>query len=333
MTDIQEDYLVNADVWMIDGTFRTAPKDYCQVLNIMGANLIKKTYLTVGHILLKSKKESDYSTSLSLFITQIISSLNFLRVKTIITDFEKALINSIQTTIKTFRFDQILGRNIRLQGCLFHFSQCIIKTFSKYYRKDKVTKEMKIVLYVFLFAPYIEINYFSKWFFELLNKNSKVHQFLIYFKKNWLKNPSLWNVSDCIDESILTNCALESYHVRLNSAIQASPSIDNFSNHLYSFDMKNFRELHQSREKFYKYRTFLLKKDEILRLMDKIVNEFDLTEENIDNQNCQIIVNDESYCNYDESYNRIITETLHGSDDYDIIDQQMDVILDNISKK
>lgn len=41
-------------------TFRTAPRSYEQVLNIMGANLLNNTYLKFGHILLKGKKEIDY---------------------------------------------------------------------------------------------------------------------------------------------------------------------------------------------------------------------------------------------------------------------------------
>lgn len=51
---------LNSDIWLIDETFRTVPRSYEQVLNIMGANLLNNTYLKFGHILLKGKKEIDY---------------------------------------------------------------------------------------------------------------------------------------------------------------------------------------------------------------------------------------------------------------------------------
>lgn len=60
---------------MIDGPFRCAPKDYEPICNIMGANLLRNTYLTVGHILLKSKKETNYTYGLTAFLSQIVISL------------------------------------------------------------------------------------------------------------------------------------------------------------------------------------------------------------------------------------------------------------------
>lgn len=38
MTDLHEDFLINADIWLIDGTFRTTPKGFNQIVNIMGVN-------------------------------------------------------------------------------------------------------------------------------------------------------------------------------------------------------------------------------------------------------------------------------------------------------
>lgn len=141
MTDIHEEYFLNADIWLIDGTFRTSPRKYAQVLNVMGCNLLSNTYLTIGHILLKSKKENDYKNGLSLFLSQVVNSLSNLRVRFIITDFEKGLINAIIGTINNFHLNEELKRNINIQGCLFHFSQCLIKTFTKYYSKKKSQKK------------------------------------------------------------------------------------------------------------------------------------------------------------------------------------------------
>lgn len=57
MCDFHEDYLVNSDIWMINGAFRSAPKGYNQILNTMGGNTLKILFL-LQHIYqwLKRKK-------------------------------------------------------------------------------------------------------------------------------------------------------------------------------------------------------------------------------------------------------------------------------------
>lgn len=81
MTDIHEEYFLNADIWLIDSTFRTSPREYAQVLYVMFCNLLSNSFLTIGHILLKSKKENDYKNGLNLFLSQVASSLSNLRVR------------------------------------------------------------------------------------------------------------------------------------------------------------------------------------------------------------------------------------------------------------
>ena len=39
MTDLHEDILIDSDVWLIDGTFKTSPRNFNQVLNIMAVNI------------------------------------------------------------------------------------------------------------------------------------------------------------------------------------------------------------------------------------------------------------------------------------------------------
>lgn len=75
ITDLHEDYFLDSDIWMIDDTFKTSPNEYNQVLNIMGANLLKNTYLMVAHILLNGKREIDYTNGLGLFLKRV----NFLK--------------------------------------------------------------------------------------------------------------------------------------------------------------------------------------------------------------------------------------------------------------
>ena len=67
----------------------------------------------------------------------------------------------------------------------------------------------------------------------------------------------MWYVGENIKESILTNCALESYHKRLNSALEASSSVEKMCYKLFSFDMKNFREVRSHNKETIKYKKIL----------------------------------------------------------------------------
>ena len=69
MTDLHEEYFSNSNIWLIDGTFRMVSKNFSQILKIMGVNLMNNKYLTIGHIILKSKKENDYTNALALFLS------------------------------------------------------------------------------------------------------------------------------------------------------------------------------------------------------------------------------------------------------------------------
>lgn len=110
---------------MIDGTFRMSSKGYSQIKNVMGANTLKNTYLTVAHILINCKKEEDYTLALKNLLNQIVTEIPHLRIQMVISDFEKALLNGIQNALNEFNINEQLKRNIKIQGCLFHYAQCL----------------------------------------------------------------------------------------------------------------------------------------------------------------------------------------------------------------
>lgn len=152
----------------------------------MGANLLKNTYLTVCHILIKGKKKEEMNEILYV----------------------------------------------------------LLYAFSKYYNKEKIGKEMKEILYVLLYAPCIKWEVLTEWITNLLNLKIQINQFLLYYKKLWLSQKETWHAGESLRESILTNCALNSYNRRLMAVLKASPTLEDFSKSLYAFDMKNYHELH-----------------------------------------------------------------------------------------
>ena len=191
---------------------------------------------------------------------------------------------------------------------------------------------MKTILYILLYAPYLNWDDLIKWFQSLLKLNSDAHQFLLYFNKEWIKNKEIWHVGDELQSSILTNCALESYHKRLNSELNTSPTIENFSKRLFLFDMKNYREIHHCLEKITKYQKFLLKKNEIIKLMAKILNYCKTKKQTGNNISNEDLTNAEEWVEYNENNNDLLNDFLFGStldNNSEIIENQMNNILDN----
>ena len=100
-------YLKKSSTWLIDGTFRSAPSVFTQLITIHGL-VVAKTY-PLAFILLRTKKETAYCKPLEFLKNQ----LEQYQPVTIISDFEKALINSCKT---------IFSRS-KIAGCAFHFGQ------------------------------------------------------------------------------------------------------------------------------------------------------------------------------------------------------------------
>ena len=108
---------------------------------------------------------------------------------------------------------------------------------------------MKTILYILLYSPFIEWTTLLEWFNKLIKYKTDAYQFLLYFNKVWISDRNIWHVGEKPSVLILTNCALESYHKRLNSVLNTQTSIESFSKSLYLFDMKNFREINKCKDK------------------------------------------------------------------------------------
>lgn len=187
---------------------------------------------------------------------------------------------------------------------------------------------MKKVLYVLLYSPYLKWDELNKFISNLLDINSEVKQFLLYYQKVWLSNKEIWYIGEKINVAILTNCALESFHKRLNSALEASSSVEKFCHDLYGFDMKNLREMKSRYNETTKYKKFLSKKDEIYELMNQIVEAYSKKNgnEQIDSDLHVVDEDAEEWCEYNEynnePFNGFLFEDSLNNNPY-IINQHM----------
>lgn len=103
-------YFSKIDALVIDGTFRSAPQGFYQILVIHGC-LFGRTFPLV-YILMSNKTERSYLDAFNQ--CKVLFQMN---PKFIITDFEKALINS---TSNSFNRSKSFG-------CLFHLGQAVWK--------------------------------------------------------------------------------------------------------------------------------------------------------------------------------------------------------------
>ena len=135
----------------IDATFKMAPKNFYQILNVWGYAAAKNLYLPLMHILMTAKNKISY-THAFLKVKELFSDYNIVfdfSNKIITTDYEKSLRSAINEIFKP-KF---------LQGCFFHYSKSLWKKARDYgLTKKKFRKESMILIFCFKIFPYVHDN-------------------------------------------------------------------------------------------------------------------------------------------------------------------------------
>ena len=132
----------------IDGTFKMAPKNFYQILNIWGFLISKQLYLPLVHILMTSKNQICYK-HVFLKLKQLLVDNNLdtdFKEKIIVTDYEKSLRSAIE---------EILNPK-ELRGCFFHFSKALWKKSREYgLTKKQFRKDGMLITFCFKMYPFI----------------------------------------------------------------------------------------------------------------------------------------------------------------------------------
>ena len=123
MSEFQINFFSNVCELFIDGTFKVAPKNWYQVLNIFGYDKKQDFYMPLAFIILSSKSEEIYNEVFHKLVQLIKYHTNiktFENIK-IMSDFEIGLRRSIKSN-----FDFCI-----LEGCYFHYCKAICKKILK----------------------------------------------------------------------------------------------------------------------------------------------------------------------------------------------------------
>ncbi len=145
----------------------------------------------------------------------------FFQPKTILCDFEQALLNSLNNCFQ----------NTRIQGCYFHFCQSIYRKIqslglsSAYMKNENFRIFLRFVM-ALAFLPNNEVKesylVLEKYFLKM---DPALDKFFEYFQRNWIKNTQLWNVHG---ETLRTNNDIEGWHFSISRNLGKKPDIYKF---------------------------------------------------------------------------------------------------------
>lgn len=226
-------YLQNIKTFIIDGTFKSSPREFYQILTLQG--FLFGRYLPLIFIMMSDKSEATY-----VQIFDYIQNNNIINPKNIIIDFENALKNSLST----FR------SNPRVFGCNFHFGQAVWRRIqnlglAENYRNDLVIRK---IFRMFLNLVFINQNMLNVAYDFIINKIisleilSLLSEFISYFERTYigrenvvpLFNNEFWNVSERIILNLpRTTNTLEGWHRNFNKIVNtANPNIGRLTDSL-----------------------------------------------------------------------------------------------------
>ena len=204
----------------------------------------EERYAPAAHILMTQRTAAAYERAMDLVFTVIKDQTG---VMEIVMDFETALWDGVGLATRR----HIKGRTVVLHGCLFHFSQAVVRMFKR--KVSDPTPDQRRVMRYLLFAPYMRKEAVSAFITELLKRKTGMEAFIQYFAQFWMKKRDMWLVNNVVSD-ILTNCALESYHGKLNQAIPyPHPQLRTVSETLLHLDHRII-SINAGNEEFGEYR-------------------------------------------------------------------------------
>ena len=232
---IQMNLLTKTNQILIDGTFKSCPRGYYQIINIAGYYPDIDSIIPIFMIPSTGKTFFLYN---SIFedVKKILidNGIDINKIpKRIMIDFEKGL----QKAVKKNFPDSIID------GCYFHYVKLLwgkAKKFGMCKKNDlPITK---ILLFILKILPFLRVDDKAKVFDKLeelfLNHENKYKKMIAYYKKNWIHNNYI-NYTEISKEEFInrTNNYLESFHGQMNQLLQCyhpklSYLIEKYKNYL-----------------------------------------------------------------------------------------------------
>ena len=190
-------YVQNCQDLYVDGTFKTCPKPFVQVITVHGR--CHGRVLPFAFVMLKSKEVALYREMFRQLKCKVLRFTGHrLRPRRILCDFEIALMSAAEAE---FQQSSIVG-------CYFHFCQNIWRKvqnlgLSVAYRRNLHVKKFvrKVMTLAYLPVAVVRINFrlmfTSTTVRRLIRQFPAIAQFITYFERNYINGvfkPKVWNV-------------------------------------------------------------------------------------------------------------------------------------------
>lgn len=219
---------------LIDGTFKSRPTDFAQVLNGMGYLGNVDRYCPIFHVLLDDQKAETYLTAFKL----VFAFFNFRNLISIHTDYEAAELLALKSL---FRIDENGQRKYHIQGCLFHFTQRILMNLHEL-ENESLFRYKK----AFLNTPYLSDSDFLD-FMDYMKNIKEIKEFYSYFKDQWgphgRVSREFWAVPSDDKFINLTNDGVERYNKEANVELD-HPNFELFLRKTAEIDLRILENIH-----------------------------------------------------------------------------------------
>ena len=201
MSEFQINFFSQISEIFIDGTFKVAPKNWYQLLNIFGYDKTHKFFMPLAFIILSSKSEEIYNEVFYKIITLVKAHTDlksFDKVK-IMCDFEIGLRKAIKNNFESCLLD----------GCYFHYCKAIWKKKKKIKKLNLFKKDLRfntiIISFIMKSYPFIKEGkreiYFQKIKSFTNSLGGNYLKLTEYFTKYW-KDCELFNFTNSENEII-----------------------------------------------------------------------------------------------------------------------------------
>ena len=225
----------------MDGTFKSCPKSFYQIYNIIGKD--KKTGMIIPLIfILMSHKSYDSYFYVFDFIQKLLKKEKIeLDIKNIffMLDFEKASRRALKTIFP----------DSRILGCYFHY----VKALWSKAKKEGLTKkniifDTYILIFAFKMFQFIQQNKKGEFIEEikkLYSEKKQYEKFISYFERNW-RHCNFLNLAvleqEEIDERTDNQC--EIFHRKLNQIINnPHPKVSKLIEKIKEYSIEQFHIL------------------------------------------------------------------------------------------
>ena len=205
--------MCSSDTLIMDGTFSSVPKLFCQLYSIH--TLINKTMITLLYALLPDKSSRTYARLFRLLQDKATDLELVLSPQRFLIDFEYSVITVLKTLFPASK----------VSGCCFHFNQSLFRRlcslgFEKLYSSSGTAHEtFKRVMAL----PYLRTEDTDSAFAEIKQQSSDdLEPFFSYFEETYLRpgcrfDRSIW--STCCNFTLRTTNHVEGWHNALNRSV------------------------------------------------------------------------------------------------------------------